>query len=100
MQLELEYEVKKMNSSLGQQAIQSAQAARGPVDYNDQTAVFARADQLVQEYMQLDEASRSSAIDNLQSTDPVMAACVNERMKQFMQNQEQADKAEKGPAVV
>jgi hypothetical protein len=100
MQMELEYEVKRMGNSLGQQAIQSAQAAKGPIDYNDQTAVAARADELVQQFMQMDEGSRSSQMDNLQGTDLIMYSVVKERMSQFMQNQEQEAKAEKGPAIV
>lgn len=100
MQMELEYEVKRMGNSLGQQAIQSAQAAKGPIDYNDQTAVAARADELVQQFMQMDEGSRASQMDNLQGTDLIMYSVVKERMSQFMQNQEQEAKAEKGPAIV
>jgi hypothetical protein len=100
MQMELEYESKRMSQSLGQQAIQSAQAAKGPIDYNDQAAVSAKADELAQQYMQMDEGSRSSQMDNLQSTDLIMYSVVKERMSQITQNENQASKAEKGPPVV
>lgn len=100
MQMELEYEMKKMTTSLGQQAIQSARAAKGPVDYNDVASAVARADELVQQYAGLDEATRSSQMDNLESSDPVMGALVWRRLQQFQQDQAAAEKAEKGPAVV
>lgn len=100
MQMELEYETQKMTASLGQQAIQSAQSSKGPVDYNDQASATARADTIVQQFMQLDEATRSSQMDNLESSDPVMGALVWRRMQQYQQTVAAQEKAEKGPAVV
>lgn len=93
-QLELDAEIKAIQNSLGQQAISQSQQAKGPVDYNNQDQVIAMADQKVQELMSMDEGSRHSRMDALQSESFVMYSAVKERMEQAKQNQQQEAKAQ------
>ena len=86
-QQKLEYEVNKLQTSLSQRARQQAQAS-GPIDYNNVDQVMGAADQKAQEFMQMDDASRTSAIDNLQGSQPILHAVVMQRLQQLQQNQE------------
>lgn len=93
-QLELEHEQKKLTTSLGQKAIQQAQATQGPLDYNDTAQVIAAADQKVQELLGLDDGSRRSQMDSLQGQAPILYAVVKDRMEQAQQDQDAQMKAQ------
>jgi hypothetical protein len=83
----LEFEVNKIQTSLSQRARQQSQAS-GPIDYNNTDQVMGAADQKAQEYMQMDEAARTNAVDNLQGSQPILHAVVMQRIQQIQQNQE------------
>lgn len=84
LQSEIDMEVQQLQTSLAQQA--QAESVQGAGLEYDQQAVVAQADQLVEQFMQLDEGMRRSQLMALQSEDLVMYAVVVERL-QTMQNQ-------------
>jgi hypothetical protein len=93
MQMETEAEIQKLQSSLAANAAASAQAS-GKVDYNNQQAALASADQVVEQMLSLDPGSRRSQMDALATEDQVMYALVKLRIEQVQQNQTQQMKAQ------
>jgi hypothetical protein len=93
-QIETEREQQKLQTSLSQQSEQQAAAAQGGGLNYDQQAVIAKADEVVQQLVGLDEGSRRSQMDALQSEDMVMYSVVKERMQQQQQNQDQQMRAQ------
>jgi hypothetical protein len=101
MRQDVAREVKKLQDSLAQKAQQQAADSQGDTGLNyNQQAVFAKADEMVQQYMQLDPGSCQSQMDALQGEDGVMYAVVKERMEQARQNQNQEMKAQAAGAPV
>ncbi len=97
--MELQSKQQKMQNSISVQADQAAQQGGG-MSYNP-NAVVAQADQLVQQWSQLDEGTRRSQMDHLAQEDPVMSAVVKDRMQAQatqMKQQAVAQMAQQGQA--
>lgn len=86
-QLEVQREIQKLQNSASQQAQAQAQSGAG-LGYNAQ-AVMASADQLAQQMAQLDMGTRRSQMDQLSQEDPVMFACVKDRLETMAQQTKQ-----------
>lgn len=92
-QMEQQAQMAKLQNSLSNQAQQKALQGQSKAQY-DQQAIVAQADQIVQEFMQMDAGTRRSRMDALKNEDLVMASVVRERLEQVAQNQEADMKAQ------
>ena len=86
---EVQAEVMKLQNTLAQQ-VQAQQAMGQQSLQYDQQAVIAEADQMVQQFQQLDPGTRRSQIDALQKEDYVMYSVVTSRLR----DAETADRAD------
>jgi hypothetical protein len=91
-QMALEASQKKLQNSLSQQVANKAQMQQNNTQY-DQQAIVAQADQIAQEFSQMDAGTRRSRMDALKSEDLIMASVVRERLEQLQQDQNAAAKA-------
>lgn len=91
-QMKLQKEQQKLMTSASQQAQQAAMMGQG-LGYNAQ-AVMAAADQQAQQLMQLDPGTRRSQMDHLSQEDPVMYACVRDKLESYAQMQRQQASAQ------
>lgn len=91
--MELQAQLSKLKNSLSNQAQQQALQGQSKSQY-DQQAIIGQADQIVQEFMQMDAGTRRSRMDALKNEDLVMASVVRERLEQVGQNQEADMKAQ------
>ena len=85
--MELQKKQQKVMTSASQVAQNEASSGQG-LGYNA-TAVMASADQLVQQLTGMDPGTRQSQMDHLSQEDPVMYACVKDRMEANAQQQRQ-----------
>lgn len=92
-QAKQEAELNKFKNSLSNKAQQDALKGQNQPQY-DQQAIVAQADQMAQEFAQMDAGTRRSRMDALKNEDLVMAAVVRERLEQMGQDQAAAQKAE------
>lgn len=92
-QMQLEAAQKKLQNSLSQQAANKAQMSQGGAQY-DQQAIIAQADQIAQEFAQMDVGTRRSRMDSLKNEDLIMASVVRERLEQMQQDQAAAQRAQ------
>lgn len=87
MQAEMALRVEDINNDFAQQAraaaAQGLEAGAQPGLNYDAQAILASADQLAQQFAQLDPSQRRSQTDALQSEDPVMYAVVTMRLRQL-----------------
>jgi hypothetical protein len=97
-QMEQDAQLAKQKNSLSSQAQQQALQGQSQSQY-DQQAIIAQADQIVQEFMQMDAGTRRSRMDALKNEDLVMASVVRERLEQVGQNQEADMKAQQKGAA-
>lgn len=86
MQMETQAAVQKLQSSLAAQAQQKAMQGQG-TSYNIQAVVQAAQEHAMQ-LGSLDEGMRKSELASLQSSDPVMYACVVQQLEQINTSQE------------
>ena len=77
---EIQRELQKMQNTMAQEVQQQA-GANGPQGY-DQQQIIAQADQLVQQFSQMDPSTRKSQLHQLQMEDMVMYAVVIQRLEQ------------------
>ena len=91
-QMALEASQKKLQNSLSRQVANKAQMQQNNTQY-DQQAIVAQADQIAQEFSQMDAGTRRSRMDALKSEDLIMASVVRERLEQLQQDQNAAAKA-------
>ena len=92
-QMLLQAAQQKLQNSLSQRAVNQAMMAQSGQGY-DQQAIIAEADQLAQQFAQMDPGTRRSRMDALKAENLVLAAVVRERLEQIDQNQLQALKAQ------
>jgi preprotein translocase subunit SecD len=93
-QMQLEAAQKKLQNALSQQAANKAQMSQNPAQY-DQQAIIAQADQIAQEFAQMDIGTRRSRMDALKNEDLIMASVVRERLEQMQQDQNAAQRAQR-----
>lgn len=91
---ELDLEKKRLQTSISQQAQQSA--LMGSIQGNDPQSVVARVDMLVQELAQYDPATRRSRMDGLKTENYLDYCVAKDRLEQLQQDQNAAMKAQGG----
>jgi len=77
---ELQREMSKMQNTMAQE-VQQQSGAAGPQGY-DQQMIIAQADQLAQQFSQMDPSTRRSQLHQLQTEDLVMYSVVIQRLEQ------------------